>query len=966
MLIWLEGGLNPNQINEKALKNGGDLAFQKKLLEFLDDTISNSIPPDPDPSFETELGKFDTCATRGPTPSDRRENPSLSRDKDLHKLIKRCQSHTHHPTCFKYWRGEPEPKECRFDLDEANVVPISMIDPETGELTLRCLDGLVNNFNSTMIEAIRCNMDIKFIGSGPAAKAILYYITDYITKTQLQAHVAYAALELAVGKLGEYDPEIDEITTRAKRLLQKCAHSMIAKQELSAQQVVSYLMDFEDHFTSHKFKNLYWTGFENFINDEDPSPECYRTVTEDCMPHELESALMLNPEMEPESETNEAKDHNSEDLDSETRVVSNPDSAEDEITLVFGPSGKVLPPSANQTTDYQNRGTLLEHVSVWDFTARVEKVSKAAGKRKHRTLNGSDDLEEELEHQPDCDDDLAPVTTPDALEETLEDYEGNILAYSGRVRPKVELKDSHVETSTHFLRVCTPITRKIPVPMGPAMPRRDMDDLTQKHARLMLILFKPWRHARDLRNERESWKDAYLRFREVCSEFVLEAIDNIQLLHECKDSRDAHFSNRQNRKRAGINRDIQRRAANSEDAMYAEEDELLVLDHLERIAGARSNYLATAASQIADTMLAAELSGMFNVNGNAESTNISVNESGGAHTMVQESHPVTEQNWEKAYQVRKDRWKRAASSETTLTSTLHATPVNSTHNSVLLSDGSAFRAAETDHAFQEVMGVHSMGQLSPTTALPVPATVDEVIAEYTLNTEQARAFRIIAEDSLDRRGSPLRMFLGGPGGTGKSRVINGLTDFFKQRGQGRRFRLASYTGVAARNISGMTLHAALSLNLLSTDGGMSVKARRDLMAMWEGVDYLFIDEVSMIGCGLLSDISEALSIAKGNTDSFGGISVIFAGDFSQLPPVGQTRLYSQLIKPGMTAATRPKQKVVFGKLLWLTFRTVVLLTENKRQSGPENARFLALLGRLREGRCTDSDYEYQAALECRC
>ncbi|KAJ7683615.1 hypothetical protein B0H14DRAFT_2228325, partial [Mycena olivaceomarginata] len=86
----------------------------------------------------------------------------------------------------------------------------------------------------------------------------------------LQAHVAYAALELAVGRLGEYDPDTDERTVRAKRLLQKCALSMIANQELSAQQVVSYHMDFEDHFTSHKFTNLYWTGFEKFINEEDP------------------------------------------------------------------------------------------------------------------------------------------------------------------------------------------------------------------------------------------------------------------------------------------------------------------------------------------------------------------------------------------------------------------------------------------------------------------------------------------------------------------------------------------------------------------------------------------------------------------------------------------------------------------------------------------------------------------------
>jgi hypothetical protein len=38
----------------------------------------------------------------------------------------------------------------------------------------------------------------------------MYYITDYTTKSQLQAHVAYAALELAVARLGEYDPEEDD------------------------------------------------------------------------------------------------------------------------------------------------------------------------------------------------------------------------------------------------------------------------------------------------------------------------------------------------------------------------------------------------------------------------------------------------------------------------------------------------------------------------------------------------------------------------------------------------------------------------------------------------------------------------------------------------------------------------------------------------------------------------------------
>jgi hypothetical protein len=110
MLIWLQGGLNPNQIKERALRNGGDLEFQKRLLAFLDDTISNSVHQDPDPSFGTELGEFDACATRGPTPADNASNPDLSRAKDLRKLVKRCQSHSHHPTLFQILAWSPRTK----------------------------------------------------------------------------------------------------------------------------------------------------------------------------------------------------------------------------------------------------------------------------------------------------------------------------------------------------------------------------------------------------------------------------------------------------------------------------------------------------------------------------------------------------------------------------------------------------------------------------------------------------------------------------------------------------------------------------------------------------------------------------------------------------------------------------------------------------------------------------------------
>jgi hypothetical protein len=41
---------------------------------------------------------------------------------------------------------------------------------------------------------------------------------------------------------------------------------MVAHQELLGQQVASYLLDLEDHFSSHMFKPLYWTNYEHLIN----------------------------------------------------------------------------------------------------------------------------------------------------------------------------------------------------------------------------------------------------------------------------------------------------------------------------------------------------------------------------------------------------------------------------------------------------------------------------------------------------------------------------------------------------------------------------------------------------------------------------------------------------------------------------------------------------------------------------
>ena len=95
---------------------------------------------------------------------------------------------------------------------------------ETRELFYHITDGMTNSYMPIILWAIRCNMDVKFIGSGVSVKAILYYITNYITNTMLKAHVAYVALQ-ATRKRIDSKPLLPSSSTQTgKSVVVKCAN----------------------------------------------------------------------------------------------------------------------------------------------------------------------------------------------------------------------------------------------------------------------------------------------------------------------------------------------------------------------------------------------------------------------------------------------------------------------------------------------------------------------------------------------------------------------------------------------------------------------------------------------------------------------------------------------------------------------------------------------------------------------
>ena len=247
------------------------------------------------------------------------------------------------------------------------------------------------------------------------------------------------------------------------------------------------------------------------------------------------------------------------------------------------------------------------------------------------------------------------------------------------------------------------------------------------------------------------------------------------------------------------------------------------------------------------------------------------------------------------------------------------------------------------------------------TICPFPVTADpdvqkniiqQVILEKNLvsNEEQLRAFEIVAQH-VCFGGSQLLMFIGGVGGTGKSHVVNAVLRLFSLLGMSKNILVAAPTGAAAILIGGHTIH---SLTLLPDSPGKNLQ---ELCDIWKGVDYLVLDEMSMIGASFLSMLSSRLQRAKGTDETmqdlpYGGVNMIFTGDFGQLRPVRESALYShKLLKDPDLENCRSKKTVsaLMGVYLWRLVKNVVLLKKNQRQAGDRS--YADLLSRVRVGEC---------------
>ena len=138
------------------------------------------------------------------------------------------------------------------------------------------------------------------------------------------------------------------------------------------------------------------------------------------------------------------------------------------------------------------------------------------------------------------------------------------------------------------------------------------------------------------------------------------------------------------------------------------------------------------------------------------------------------------------------------------------------------------------------------------------------------------------------------MVLHGEGGTGKSRVIQTVTEAFEARGAKHLLVKVAYTGVAAPLINGKTTHVITGVSLYSK-GSIKDEKKKKLQELWQQVHYLIIIEFSMLSRSFFATLSRNITISLEGSPytheghSFGGLNVILCGDLHQFPPVASAK-----------------------------------------------------------------------------
>ncbi|KAJ7705903.1 hypothetical protein B0H16DRAFT_1271885, partial [Mycena metata] len=431
--------------------------------------------------------------------------------------------------------------------------------------------------------------------------------------------------------------------------------------------------------------------------------------------------------------------------------------------------GKIIATSA--VDDYRYRPTAYNGVTLFEW---VQCAQKRLRTKKQRT-----EFEEELSalEYEDNESDWETEDEDDVVVSKESEKLKNLKPVQLAFQPDHPLFYSH-SVSCDFSRVACIIPNFI----GGAMPRADKGDRAY-YCMTMLTMFKAWRSPGDLKDENATWDQT---FREhAFTERQLELLSNFNVRYECNDARDDHYAN------------LRKKMAEAQAGFTSHFAYRYVGDHDETRDDLDDSAYGLEDADDSDDDGGEEDVGPITMRLLREASEMKNIVSAGGWLRDAENHEFDTPDRVLPAHRPRSTWAKivkAQRAELIANKMLNMPPVEDLINK---------RRHMTNNGIQILESTY----FHPRSPLDVAACKilnNDIITSFDLNEEQTRAFMIVANHASEPQKSPLRMYLGGMGGTGKSRVFKAIVEFFARRNEDYRYLIVAPTGSTAAQLNGST------------------------------------------------------------------------------------------------------------------------------------------------------------------
>ena len=206
----------------------------------------------------------------------------------------------------------------------------------------------------------------------------------------------------------------------------------------------------------------------------------------------------------------------------------------------------------------------------------------------------------------------------------------------------------------------------------------------------------------------------------------------------------------------------------------------------------------------------------------------------------------------------------------------------------------------------------------------------------------------------------INVFLTGEPGSGKTHLVNQYALYLRE--QKIETAITASTGIAATHIGGMTIHSWSGIGIktkLDKHDLDKIASTKYIENRVRRAKVLIIDEVSMLSSNTLSMLDAVCRRIRLSSKPFGGLQIVFVGDFFQLPPIvkkeAEDDAQASLISAEVGSSLGREESLTrfaYGSSAWTLANPIVCyLTEQYRQ---DDQNFLSILSAIRRNTFNDN------------